>query len=107
MEEVSTIGLEVQSLPCRIRGKQNAQRVLRRIGIETALDFLSARAARETVDHLNSAVGAVTTLNHLLQDLLEISLRTLPVLGKDEYPAVKPLRSPTPRLLAKGGQLRA
>ena len=46
VEEVRAMGLEVQALPGGVGGEQDAQRILRRIGVEPALDLLASSAAR-------------------------------------------------------------
>ena len=58
--------LEVQALAGRIGGEQDAQRVLRRVGVEPALDFLPPSAAREAVDYLDAFFGAVAAFDRLL-----------------------------------------
>ena len=85
VEEVGAVGLEVQALARGVGGDQDAQRVLRRVGVEAALDLLAPRAAREPVDHLDPLVGAVGALDRLLEDLLQVALRALAVLGEDEH----------------------
>jgi HB1, ASXL, restriction endonuclease HTH domain len=92
MEEVRAMRLEVQALAGRVRGEQDAQRVLRGVGVEPALDLLASGAAREAVDHLDTLFGAVAALNRLLEDRFQIALRALAVFGKDQDAAVVPLR---------------
>ena len=92
MEEVRAVRLEVQALAGGVGGEQDAQRVLRGVGVEPALDLLAPRAAREAVDHLDALVGAVGALDGLLEDRLQVALRALAVLGEDQDAAVVPLR---------------
>src|SRR5262249_34197872 len=66
MEKVRAVRLKVQALAGGIGGQQDAQRVLRRVGIELALDFLPASAAREAVDYLDAFFGAVAAFDRLL-----------------------------------------
>jgi hypothetical protein len=107
VKEISAVGLKVQALAGRIGGEQDAQRILGGVGIKAALDLLASRTAREAVDHLDAFVGAVGTLDGLLEDGLEVTLRALAILGEDQDPAIVPLRRRALRLLAEGRQPRA
>ena len=89
------------SVASRMRSGSFAGSVLKRRWISLR------RAAREAVDHLDALVGAVGALDGLLEDLLQVALRALAVLGEDQDAAVVPLRSAPLRLLAEGRQLRA
>ena len=84
MEEIRTMRLEVQALAGRVGRKQDAQRILRGIGVEPTLDLLAARAAGEAVDHLDPLVGTVGTLDRLFEDRLQVSLRAFAILRKDQ-----------------------
>ena len=68
VEEVRAVRLEVQALARGVGGEEDAQRVLRRVGVEAALDLLAPRAAREAVDDLDALVGPVGALDGLLED---------------------------------------
>ena len=107
VEQVGAVGLEVQALAGGVGGEQDAQRILRRVGVEPALDLLAPRAAREAVDHLDALVGAVGALDRLLEDRLQVALRALAVLGEDQDAAVVPLRRRALRRLAEGREVRA
>ena len=107
VEEVRAVRLEVQALAGGVGREQDAQRVLRGIGVEPALDLLAPRAAREAVDHLDALVGAIGALDGLLEDRLQVALRAFAVLGEDQDAAVVPLRRRALRLLAEGRQIRA
>jgi hypothetical protein len=107
MEEVRAVRLEVQALAGRIRGEQDAQRVLRGVGVEPALDLLASAAAREAVDYLDALFGAIAALNRLFEDRFQIALRALAVFGKDQDTAVVPLRRLALCWLAVHRQFRA
>ena len=107
VEEVGAVRLEVQALAGGVGGEQDAQRVLRGVGVEPALDLLAPRAAREAVDHLDALVGAVGALDRLLEDRLQVALRALAVLGEDQDAPVVPFRRRALRLLAEGRQVGA
>ena len=107
VEEIRAVRLEVQALAGGVGGEQDAQRVLRGVGVEPALDLLAPGAAREAVDHLDALVGAIGALDRLLEDRLQVALRALAVLGEDQDAAVVPLRRRALRLLAEGRQVRA
>src|SRR5207249_2403108 len=66
VEEVGAVRLEVQALAGGVGGKQDAERILRGIGVEAALDLAAPDAAREAVDHLDALVGTVGALDRLL-----------------------------------------
>ena len=61
----------------------------------------------EAVDHLDSLVGSIAALNDLLQDGLQVALRSLAILGEDEDSAVVPARWRSGGLGAERRQARA
>ena len=75
--------LEVEAFAGRVGGEQDTQRILRRIGVEPALDLLTALAARQPVDDRNAIFGPVCSLNGLFKDRLQIAFRALPVFSED------------------------
>ena len=80
--------LEIQALAGRVGSEKDAQRVLRRVGVEPALDFLAPRAACEPVDDLDTFLGAFAALNRLFENRLQVALRALPILAEDEDAAI-------------------
>jgi hypothetical protein len=92
MEQVRAMRLEVQTLAGRVGGEQDAQRILRRVGVEPALDFLSPSAAREAVDDLDALLGTFAALDRLLENRLQVALRALAILCEDEDAAIVPFR---------------
>ena len=107
VEEVGAVGLEVQALAGGVGGEQDAQGVDGGVGVEPALDLLAAGALGQPVDHLDALVGAVGARDGLLEDVPQVALRPLAVLGEDEDTALVPARRPAPRRLAERRQLRA
>src|SRR5262245_39750922 len=100
------MGLEVETLAGGVGGEENAERVLRGIGVEAALDLLAPYTAGEPIDHLDPLVGAVGALDGLFEDGLEPALCALAVLGEDEHPAVVPARRRARRPLTERRQVR-
>ena len=90
VEEVGAVRLEVQAFASRVRGEQDSQWILRRTFLEAALDLLAAGPSRQPVDYLDALVGPVCPLDRAFQRLLQESLGTLSVLGKDQDAAVVP-----------------
>ena len=90
MEEICAMRLKVQALACRIGRKQDAQRVLGGIGVEPTLDLLAPCAAGEAVDHLDPLVGAVSTLDRLLEDRFQIALSAFAILRENKDAPIVP-----------------
>ena len=90
VEEVGAVGLEVQPLAGGVGGEQDAERVLGGRGVEPALDLAAAGAGDEAVNRIDALFGAVGVRDGSLQDVAEVALRALPVLGEDEDAAVVP-----------------
>ena len=93
VEQVGAVRLEIQSLARRVRGKKDAQRFARRIGVETALDFLAFGPDGLTVDGLDTLFGQVCARDGLLQHLTQIAFRADDVLGEDQHPPFVPARA--------------
>src|SRR5262249_15560400 len=72
MEQVRAMRLEIEPLSSRVGGQQDAERVLRGIGIEALLDLLAQRASGETVDDRDALVGAIRGFDCLLENRFQI-----------------------------------
>ena len=107
VEEVGAVRLEVEAFAGRVRGEQDAQRILRRTFLEAPLDLLAAGSAGQPVDHLDALVGARRALDRALQGLPQESLGALAVLGEDEDAAVVPLGRLAHNRLAELRKVRA
>ena len=97
MEQVRAMRLEIQSFARGVSREKNAKRILCRIGVEPALDFLSPHTARQPVDHLDALVGPISAFDRLLEDGLEVPFRPLAVFRENQDAAVIPLRSTAAR----------
>src|SRR6266849_6909001 len=86
------MGLEVEPFSRRVGREEDSKRVLRRLGVEAALDLPAVCALGEAVDHLYSFFRPISHLDCLLQEPLEPCLRPFTVLRENEDTAVVPLR---------------
>ena len=92
VEEVGAVRLEVQALASGVGRDEDAQRIFGGIGVEAPLDLLARLAAGQAGDDRDALVGAIGRRDRLLEDLLQVALRALAVLGEDEHAAVVPPR---------------
>ena len=102
VKEVGAMGLEVQALAGCVGRDQDAQGILRRIGVEPALYRLAPAPARQAVDDLDALVCTVGVLDGLLQDVLQIALRPFAVLREDQDATQIPLRRVARRSSSEG-----
>ena len=69
-----------------VGGDQDAERIVRRVGVEAALNLLAVGAGGLAVDGLDPLVGQVGAGDGLLQHLAQVALRADHVLGEDQHP---------------------
>ena len=92
MKEIGAVRLEVETLARGVGSDQDAQRIARRIGVESALALLSLRPHGLPVDGLDPFLRAVGAGDDLFEHLAEVALRADDVLREDEHPALVPAR---------------
>jgi hypothetical protein len=92
VEEVGAVCLEVEALAGGVGGEEDAQRVLRRIRVEAALDLLAALRAGQAVDELQAILRPLGSLDRLLEHGSQVA--TL-------QPQVLPSRSRSARMRSR------
>ena len=91
MTQVMAMALEIEALPRRVGGDENAQRVVARLGVEGVLDVFPPVPGGRPGEGLDPFVCLVGMNDGLVQAALKPAARVF-VFGEDEKATVVPLR---------------